>query len=261
MSGDASGWVAAVAAVVAATVVTWQSWETRKAAQASRDAVVAANEALELSRQQAAESVRARIDAATPRISVVVPAEPTWPPLEPAHYLGDHPEPLPVGPMAEPMHMPRDKDRQILIRTPVTIINESESHLSVDAYEFIDETGATVPSPVSLEPQGQFSAWFGVTRPLEHWIEVYRAREAGVSGDIAIGAIRYGDPADTGAIDRWEIQLSGTPVEVVANLDGAWRLTPAPRAASGMPGAIGLNTVFRERLYYLSKRRNERLPD
>lgn len=261
MAGDASGWVAAVAAVAAAAVVAWQSWETRKAAQASRDAVVTANEALELSRQQASESVRARIDAATPRISVAVPAEPTWPPLEPAHYLGDHPEPLPTGPMVDPMHMPRDKDRQILIRTPVTIINASDSHLSVDVYELIDETGAAVSSPVTLEPKGQFSAWFGVTRTLEHWIEVYRAREVGQSGAIAIGAVRYGDPADTGAIDRWELQLSGTPVEEVANLDGAWQLIPAPRLTSGIPGAIGLNAVFRERMYYLSKRRDQRLPE
>lgn len=261
MSGDASGWVAAIAATTAALVVTWQAWETRSAAQASRDAVVTANAALELSRQQAAESVRARIDAATPRISVLLPSEPAWPPLEPSIYLGGHPQPLPIGLVPEPMHMPRDKARQILVRTPVTIVNGSDSHVQVEVGLLTDDTGKLVPSPVRIEPQDRFEAWFAATRSLEQWIEVYRAREAGQPGDAVFGSVYYSDLADTGVADRWDLELSGTPVEPVANIDGAWQLITAPDHLSGRPGAIGLGVPFRKRTYYLSKSKDQRLPD
>lgn len=261
MSGDVSGWVAAAAAAAAAVVVAWQAWETRRAAQASRDAVVTANAALELSRQQAAEAVRARIDAATPRISVVLPGEPTWPPLEPSMYFGGHPQPLPVGVTPDPMRMPRDKAKQILVRTRVTIINESDSLVKVDVDSLTDDAGAVVASPVSLDPASNLEAWFAVTRSLEQWIEVYRARQTGQSGVAAFGTVNYMDLADTGVADRWELELSGTPVEPVADMDGSWQLINAPDHLSGRPGAIGLGVPFRKRVYYLSKTKNERLPD
>lgn len=163
---DASGWVAAGAAILAAGVVAWQSWETRRAAQASEAAVATANEALELTRQQAAEAVRARIDAATPTIIVHMPDEPTWPPLEPSLYLGGEPQSLPIGPTADPMHMPRDRAREIMVRTPVEIINESVIHVSVEVYELQGDAGAAIPGPIRLEPGKPYKAWFAVTRTL-----------------------------------------------------------------------------------------------
>ena len=258
---DGSNWVAAGAAVVAAAVVCWQSWETRRSAEASEGAVATANAALELTRQQAAEAVRARVDANTPTITVHLPDEPTWPPLEPSVYLGGEPQPLPVGPMTEPMLMPRDRARQIMIVTPVEIINESTRHVTVDVYELVDDKGAALSGPICLDPGQRFGARFAVTRTLEEWISVHRAREAGEAGAEAVGAVRYGDPADTGAIDRWELTLSGCPVERVSELEAGWRLIPAPAHTSGRPGAIGLGSAIRERQYYLSKRRNEKLPD
>jgi hypothetical protein len=62
------------------------------------------------------------------------------------------------------------------------------------------------------------------------------------------------DPADTGAIDRWELGLCGSPLERVPELDGGWRLAEGPHG-------MALNPVLRERAYWLSKRRSEPLPD
>lgn len=42
----AASWVAAGAASLAAGVIAWQSWEVRRSANASRDTLVTANEAL-----------------------------------------------------------------------------------------------------------------------------------------------------------------------------------------------------------------------
>lgn len=157
--------------------------------------------------------------------------------------------------------MPRDKGRRILVRAPVTVINESEVHVTVEVSELTDEKGRPLASPISLAPHERFSALFAVTHTLEEWIEAYNVRAAGGPGPSSIGHVRYFDPADTGAIDRWELELVGSPVERVSDIDGAWQFIGRPDRLSGRPGALGLGTVVRERRYYLSKSRNEPLPD
>lgn len=260
MSGDASQGVAAAAAVVAAGVVIWQSWETRKSAEASRAALDTANAALDLTRQQAAEAVRARIDAATPRIGILVPDEPEWPPREPPLYLGDHPQPIDRATAGE-MHLPRDRDRQFMVRTPVKLINESDAHVQVEVVSLDDATGAPVASPVFLGPRESFEAYFTVTRTLVDWIAIHTAREQGQPGPQATTELIYSDPADTGAVDNWILTLSGTVVEKVPSIDGGWQLIAAPQHLSGAPGAIGVGPVRRHRRYYLSKTRNQQLPE
>lgn len=261
MAGDASGWVAAGAAVAAAAVVAWQSWETRKSAESSRDAVRAANDGLDLSRQQVAEAVRTRIDASTPTVVVSVPDEPEWPPLEPSNYFGGEAQPLPVGPFAEPLHMPRDGRRQIAVRVPVTIRNDSDVIVRLEAGGLVDRANRPLASPFEVQPRETVTHTYGDTRSLDEWIEAHGAR---VGGDPAVrvgGFVRFSDPSDTGAIDHWDLGVTGTVVTPAEQLDGAWNLLPAPDHNSGRPGAIGVNPVFRHRTYWLSKTRNERLPD
>lgn len=255
------GWVAAIAAVAAALIVGWQSWETRKSADAAQDAVVAANSALELNRQQAAEAVRARIDAATPAISVHLDQEPTWPPREPSGFGGE-PQPLPYGEGSESMHVPRDGSRLISVWTRVAVINESSRHTLVDLLELFEWRGKRIATEQELVPGQRVNAWCVATRTLDQWIEVYRERERFRSSDtIEIGAVFYSDPADTGATDRWSLAICGTPVEPVPNLDGAWRVIAEPRRLSGEFGAIGTGTPLRTRSYYLSKSRDELLDE
>lgn len=263
---DPSNWVAAGAAVIAAGVVAWQAWETRKAAQASERAVdaadravLAANEGLEISRQQAAEAVRARIDAACARITVTLGDEPAWPPLEPSIYQGDEPQPHRYGTSAEPWHMPRDRAKQVLVRAPVVIQNHSDVTVSLRVYELFDEKGQTLGETLDLGPEERREAWVAVTRTLEEWIAIHRQRESGAGGDEATGTVYHVDPADTGADDRWDLTIAGCPVEPVPDLEGGWRVLERPARNSGRPGAMGLGPVFRQRTYYLSKIRGERL--
>jgi len=256
---DAPSWVAAGAAVVAAIVVGWQSWEIRRSAEASRDAVIAANAALQLTRQQAAEAVRARIDAATPTITVSAPPTPEWPPLEPSGFMGGEPNPLVAGLAGSPMHMPRDSARLITVRVAVKVINESDIHVAVNCPGLVDHT-LTQIGPVQLEPQGVVHpAWFAVTHTLEEWIGVYRAREAGAGVEPDSGIVFYLDPADTGATDTWQLAIDGCPIEPVADREGMWRIIGANAPLSGLPGAMGVRPVIRQRQYYLSKQRNEKL--
>ncbi len=259
MAGDASGWVAAGAALAAACVVTWQSWETRKSAQASRDVVKVATDALTLSREQVSEAVRARIDAATPDIRVEVPNQPSWPPYRPSPHLNGRPQPLSPAAVPEPWRMPRDKEHLILVQTPVTIVNESDVRVSVQVADLMDDDGQTIKSPLQLEPKARISALFAVTHSLAEWIDVYTTRATSDPGPTSTTQIMYVDPADTGAIDRWTLELGGTPVVPVPNVDGAWQI-----AAIGYDGhleAMRLGDTFRQRTYFLSKSRGQKLPD
>lgn len=264
--GDASEWVAAGAALAAAAVVAWQSWETRRSAQASEKAVdaaeravLAANEGLGLSRQQVAEATRARIDAATPTITVMAPEEPDWPPLEPSVMYGGEPQPLVSGVRPQPWHLPRDGATRILVRTPVSIHNTSSVPVTVGLGELTDKAGQPTPDTVDLDPGESRPLYFAVTRTLSEWVAVYRQRAAGEVGDDGVGFVRFSDAGDTGVIDRWELRLAGTPVEPVPDLDGAWRLIAAPDRFSGRPGAMGVSPAIRQRLYYLSKLGNQPL--
>lgn len=259
---DAQGWIAALAAVAAAGVVAWQSWETRKSAGASQRAVDAANAALDLTRQQTAEAIRTRIDAGMPSITVLMDAEVDWPPLEPSGFGGGTPNQLPVGPASPAMHMPRDGNRQVMVRAGVTLCNESNRHVSVDLGGLIDDDGAPLPRQIVLPPGHSRKAWCAATHSLTEWTEVYRARAASESsGDAVVATIGYLDPADTGAIDNWDLTIGGTPVEPAHQLDGAWRLIETPRPLSGESAAMGVGVPLRRRRYFLSKSRNEELPD
>lgn len=264
---DPSNWVAAGAAAVAAVVVAWQAWETRKAAEASvlavdaaDRAVAVANQGLEVSRQQAAEAVRARIDAACPRITVALGEEPAWPPLEPSIYLGGEPQPHALGASAEPWFLPRDRTKQIMVRAPVVIQNRSDVTVTVRLFEVFDVKGQLVGETLDLSPDERRDAWIAVTRSLEDWIAIHRQRETGAGGDEATSTVLHVDPADTGADDRWDLTIAGCPVEPVGSLEGGWRLIAIPAGTSGRPGAMGLGPVYRQRTYYLSKTRGERLP-
>lgn len=264
MIDDPAGWVAAGAAVVAAGIVAWQSWETRRSADASAKAVKTANDALEVARQQAAEAVRARIDAATPAISVYLDPEVDWPPLQPSGFLGGEPNPLTQGLTPESMFMPRHGDQQIMVRAGVRVANDSGRRVRVDVHGLIQKAdGVTpVPSPLLLAPGAELDAWCAATHDLAGWIEVHKTRARGEPGDEVVASVHYIDPADTGANDRWELVIGGTPVAPVADMEGGWQIISTPHPSPGAVGAIGTaSVVLRHRRYYLSKSRGQEITD
>lgn len=260
MDAATASWVAAVAACLAAGVVAWQSWEVRRSANASRDALVTANEALNLSRQQISETIRARIDAAMPTI-VIQASEPTWPPLEPSQYLGGHPQPLLLGVNSPGMHMPRDQSRQIMVRTEITVINDSLGHVQMTTSLLVDGDDEPLPNPLRFGPGERVTGKFSVVRSLAEWVRIYEQREAGQPGDEAVFDATYLDPSDTGATDHWHVAVGGCPVERISDLQGGWQLIAAPSALSGKPWGMGVGSSIRQRTYWLSKTRNQPLPE
>ncbi len=257
---SASEWVAAGAALAAAGVVAWQSWETRRSANASvqavgaaERAVEAANAGLELSRHQFAEAVRARIDAATPQIVVLAPEFPHWPPSvqwDPVRQPGDP---------RDEFYLPQDGRTTIGVRAEVTIVNDSRTTADVQTLELFDENGNTGTIHHTLGPGQRVTMTMLAARTVADWVAIYRQREGGDGGPLTGGTVLYLDPADTGATDRWEVTVGGCPLEPVPGRDGAWRVIDRPDDMSGRPGAMRMAATIRERTYWLSKRSNTRL--
>ena len=257
---DASEWVAAVAALSAAGVVGWQSIETRRSANASEKAVdaaeravVAANDGLELSRRQVAEAVRARIDANMPQITVLAPEYPVWPPSirwEPARSAEDD--------RAE-FFLPQDARTAIAVRARVTITNDSPTTVEVRALRLVNRRGQVGDHHFTLRPGQQVNVWMIAARSLDEWVAIFRQREGGDPGPLTGGTVFYQDPADTSGTDRWEIVVGGCPVEPVPGRDGSWRLIDRPDDKTGRVGAMRMALAIRERTYWLSKTRGERL--
>lgn len=259
-AGNAASWAAAGAAILAAGVVAWQSWETRRSANASRDAAVAANAALDLSRQQVAEAIRARIDASMPEIVVQAPREVQWPPLSPPRHLGDHPQPFPRVDEFAVMHLPKHGDEQIMVRAEFTIFNESTRHVELATSTLVDADDNELPNPLRLAPGERVTGLFSVKRTLTDWVRIYKQREAGEPGDETKFSVTYMDPSDTGAMEHWHVAVAGCPVEEVTDVQG-WRIVGAPSAFVDTPRAMGIGEPIRYRRYWLSRTRDQPLPD
>ncbi|WP_369371736.1 hypothetical protein AB1046_00020 [Promicromonospora sp. Populi] len=266
-------------AAVAAGLFAWRAahW-TKEQAKAADDQVTVAHAALALAQQEAQDArdeaahqrsearratlrlEEARIDATMPTITVLT-SEPLWPPVEPSIVGGDA-NPLPVGTASPVLHMPRDADRRIAVRMPVTIRNDSQQHVAIMPGGFLDSNSLTLGNRPTEIPPGQ--SVFGqveANRSLGEWAEIYHARIDGDPGAEHVATIVYLGQGDTSANDTWTIMLGGTPVEPVPKLDGVWRIIEEVHRGDGGIAAMGGGARPRERIYFLSKSRNERLDD
>lgn len=247
--------------MAAAGVVAWQSFETRRSANASNEAVETANAGLDLARQQHREAVRTRIDAATPAIGVRVGPEVEWPPLQPS-IVGGTPNALPVGPGSPVMRMPRDGAKLVMVQAKVTLFNGSDSHVALSLSGLLDDNGGALPTHLLLAPSESREVWCASQLSLAEWVNVYQSRTEGRDGgDRVVANVTYIDPGDTGVIDRWDLVMGGTVVESAPLQEGGWLLIDAPRPVTGEVASMGIGVPIRHRTYYLSRSRNEILPD
>lgn len=248
---DTSQWVA----VLAASVVTWQSVETRRSANASRNAVDSANAALTLTRQQAAEAVRARIDAATPQITVHAPNGADWPPVQPNPHYGRPPQRI----LAETQfRTPQQNDEPIMVRVLTAITNNSQQRVMINMDELRTLHNERV-GQAHLEPGATASVLAVAVHTVSEWIERLNADLAGTPLPPDVTVITYDDPADTGAVDTWTIPIIGCPIEPIPELDGVWRRASLPARGTELTPPVEVGPIARDRQYWLSKSANEQL--
>lgn len=261
-------WVAAIVGAVAAGVVAWQSWETRKNAKAAAEAARAANDALELARTEEghtrtliAEAVKARIDQNTPSV-ILVAGKPLWPPVSTLAAPDHAPEELHPG---TAFTMPRDADRQVFVRQPLTIYNNADQPVELRCYEalFDQETDESVGEVFTIPARSDLKGYFVVQRSLGEWVDIAEKREQGDPGPEHRFQLTYTGQSDTGAIDRWYVQTGGIPVERIPNERGGWRIAElashSPYNAGVMTDVMAASVFPREREYWLSRTNNQQL--
>lgn len=127
------------------------------------------------------EAVKARLDARAPWLRVLI-EEPEPVPREPSSTWGAEPQPLPSN---TTYRMPRDHERQLLLRTAGQIINDGPDIIQVQLHPPL--TLAEAPN-ADLRPRVQYahtvllrpgaSAPFRLeeARPLHEWINNWEAR-------------------------------------------------------------------------------------
>lgn len=268
---DATGW-AALATTASAVVVGWQAWETRRTAQAAEDALgvaredlssaqkslALANRTLETTQAQHLDAVRARLDARAANLRVEVDPLPSWPPLAPSQ-MGGEPQPWPHG---HEFRTGRDLGEPIVLRTVVKVRNAGTQPASVTIHpplRLAEQQYPTSPyaSEVVIEGGGTVAAVLEESRPLEAWMTNWDDRQQGRNpSNVVTAQIVYSDPWDNGVIDRWTLELTGVPVRPVDGDDAAWRLN---HWGDRMPPNVWAHVAPAERLYFLSKARDEGL--
>jgi hypothetical protein len=249
--------VTVVVTSVAAGVVAWQSWETRRNANAANEALGLARIEEQHTRTLIAEGVKARIDANTPSVTLTV-GKPTWPPVRTLGTPGSPPEELPVG---TTFTMPRDTNLAIFVMQTVILTNRNDQPVQLrhngswlDAHNWTP-FGETFTVPARTDVIG----YYVVQRSLGEWVDIAEQRKNGQAGPEHRFELIYVDPADTGAIDHYEVFTGGIPIEPLSYQHGGWgipELADGPYAGSDiMSSAVGV----RRRQYWLSRTNNQRL--
>lgn len=231
----------------------------RDSAEAARVSAAAARQSVKVGQEQVYETYRARIDAIMPRITVRADERPAWPPVSNLFLLTPHC----VGEDAEPLHLPKDGPLHIIVRSHIQIANESEHQVTVAVNgPWSDDDGESCADKRLLDRHKVASGWIDVDRTLGEWVEIYRERDATRAGGPShIAYVSYRDDADCSAVDSWQVEIGGTPVEPVPQQEGAWRIAASPELSPSGNGVVAMGVVVRkERMYYISKERGERVP-
>lgn len=260
---DPSAALAAAAALVAAGVVAWQSHETRRSARASERAAAAAVEALRVAQDAldvardeerhsddlVRESIRARIDASTPSITVMVgPAgRVTRAQASPFNRGRTTIEP------GETLYLASEGDQFIGVEYPVTVFNESDRHVVLE-FEIAPCGGGEFERLRKLvRPREAQRVSFEAWHMLGKWVS-HEAAEQGLDGHDTGGGWRAScfsvsshDQQDTGASSYWHVRTVGSPLAAVPGQTDAYRL------ADDLEATLRAEVVA-ERAYFASRR-------
>ena len=269
---DAAFWTAfgaiataAAAIVTAATAVfiALQTRATRKAAEAGERTAEVATESLEIARKEqghtyflALEALKSRIDSSLPKITLTTSKDISWPPLVPSNYG----EPQPHV-SEEPFRLPRDGSARLLVRVPVTIVNDGPRTVSLSLTpEF--HRGGKRNNAVVLNPGASVSGFFEVQHSVQEWVEIWEVRDRERTGGPETRfEVTYVDPADTGVVEYHHITFGGSILRPVPDEQGAWVVIADPHAMNGEAGSIGWNVQPTVRRYFLSRSKNLELPE
>lgn len=264
--------LASIAAIVAAMAVGWQALETRRATQSSQDSLKVASEglatavtALEVARQEeshsrelVAETIRARLDAALPEISVL--PTPSIFDVQVLHRGVGETEWRPCSEETR-WSLPAERNAVLSFWCSATVHNSSSRvvRIGVDMTENVGEQrvfgSRVVPSGQSLMLE------FVVAARIATWAvggtesEEFRAGAFSDDGGARPPSFWYSDDREVGARISWEFQISAPPVHEHDHdrRPGQFALVTVPSYLNLSGPAQPELTVTEKRGYWISK--------
>jgi len=260
MTDPVNGWevfiafatgASALGTCAATIVIAYQAIMTKRA-------VDVAQLGADVSRDIAAETIKTRLDArARVSLEVIMNGEVEWPPLEPSDF-GDA-QPIPLG---TEYHLPRDKAKRLTIRMPVRFQNLTARTLSLQLNQLAPTHWLgreRAPSTWTLDPNAAYDMVVYEERSVEEWAAIYVDRANGLPGAGTNAMISHSDDYEDGVVDRWELELGGTPLSPALDRGDTWLLPTGPNEDATGRSNIGGVLYPMERRYFLSKRQGKRL--
>ncbi|MFB7429049.1 hypothetical protein ACFC0K_37825 [Streptomyces hydrogenans] len=241
--------VGAIGGTLAFGGVIWQAQLTRRT--------------LQVSELVAADAIRSRLDSQAPDVLLSM-EPPPWPPL------AWTPSGMPCNPWpnGHTWHFPRDQEgaNQLVPQQLLTLENRSGRRLQVrfegDLFTVEDRRPAE-PGVMLLEvDETTPPVYLQRSFTIKELSENYRAREAGRELPHQVrGSITVEDDRDNGSSDRWDLVLTGCPVEPVPDQDGLWRIAlPHFTEGSGRRSLDYSLLPPRQRVHWISRAQDVRLP-
>lgn len=237
----------AAAAAVATGLVAWQVRLARRA-NASAHAV-------------AIDSAKARLDAAAPELDVRVLA-PVWPPLCDERDSASHAGSETVW------RLPRDERQTLVGMLTVELTNVGERDVEVVIGGDVRPDGEVPDSewwpgqPIEdfLTPGGEpYRFRLQRTLTIRQWADNRAAQEAGRPlPHRIVGTVIAMDRRDEGVTDRWDLEMTGCPIERVPGAEDQWRLTTD--ASVPQWKILAVEPVVRQRTYWISRHRQLKYP-
>ncbi|WP_328503632.1 hypothetical protein OG828_36975 [Streptomyces sp. NBC_00457] len=142
-------------------------------------------------------------------------------------------------------------DRRVQVRCGGDLVVASEENRPTAAGVFLLEPGETSPE---VYLQRDFT--------IKELAENFTAKQAGHELPHQVrGSVTVEDDRDNGSTDRWDLVLTGCPVEPVPDHEGLWRVAPWH-----LTEGSGLRTLDysllppRQRIHWVSRARGVQLP-
>lgn len=230
--------------------VVWQGYLTRAS--------------LKVSQLMTADAIRSRLDSQAPGVTLKL-SPPPWEPLA----WTNAGMPCSTWPSGHTWHFPADQDgaNRLVLQQVLVLENLSDRRVQArfdgDLVVVDDNRRPSAAGVIVLEP-GETSPGVYLQRDftIKQLSENYMAKEANQElPHKVLGTVTVADDRDNGSTDRWDLALTGCPVNPVPDRDGLWMIAPWH-----LTEGSGLRTLDysllppRQRIHWVSRARGVQLP-
>ncbi|MCX4993778.1 hypothetical protein [Streptomyces sp. NBC_00568] len=247
-----TSWVAlgSIGTILAFGVVAWQGYLTRQS--------------LKVSQLMTVDAIRSRLDSQAPKVTLKL-SPPPWEPLA-ATSMGMPINPWPTG---HTWHFPAEQEgsNRLVLQQILVLENLSDRRVQArfdgDLVVADADRRPAAAGVILLEPdEVSRDVYLQREFTIKELSENYAAKQAGQElAHRVVGTVTVEDDRDNGCTDRWDLLLTGCPVEPVPDREGLWMIAPFHLTEGSGLRALEYNLLPpRQRIHWISRTRGIQLP-